>query len=418
MLFKEFKLQLFLQPASVAIVACFVVGYLGLVQLRRWQHYHRVHAKYQKKYEDGELTPDEAQKVMELSATYDMPVVVYIGVVVGAIQVYCIPSISKLLVSTKQLGNIENVGRRYADMEILIDTFLYCPLSGFRDISQRVDKDPPAEDPRANISIARVNFLHSRYKIANDDYLWTLYCSIIGPIDSVNLYGWRNLSPMERDSRFIVWAEVARRMGIKDLPASLDDLIAWANAYEEERIVPSKANYIVTKNTIDDAVVSIPRILGLRSLVEGVFICLLGDRIRGAMMLPAQPWYIHAFVKLVMFITTFSQRWLLLPRSQPDYPTIHVNIPQQSFSKRAHTTASRFKPWYKPESTGFQNVIDRLHVKMGFTETVPSKQYKSEGYRLEELGPVQFEKLGQEDVFKDAERIQGCPIPSYYWHRE
>ena len=50
-------------------------------------------------------------------------------------------------------------------------TFFGCPISGFLDPAHNVGQDSdaqhaqPAEDPRAMIALARVNWLHSQYNI-------------------------------------------------------------------------------------------------------------------------------------------------------------------------------------------------------------------------------------------------------------
>lgn len=49
--------------------------------------------------------------------------------------------------------------------------------------------------------------------------------------------------------------------------------------------------------------------------------------------------------------------------------------------------SSRFraKPWYKPESRGLGAMLDSLAVMTGYYDFLPSPEFKSEGFRLEEL---------------------------------
>lgn len=54
-------------------IAALFIGYLSFVQLLRFKRYREVHKKYQHKYEAGKLTPEDAQKIMRVSAMYDMP---------------------------------------------------------------------------------------------------------------------------------------------------------------------------------------------------------------------------------------------------------------------------------------------------------------------------------------------------------
>ncbi|KAJ4469258.1 hypothetical protein J3R30DRAFT_1581761 [Lentinula aciculospora] len=69
-------------------------------------------------------------------------------------------------------------------------------------------------------------------------------------------------------------------------------------------------------------------------------------------------------------------------------------------------------PYYYPEKKGLALSIQCLLVKFGLQDphTVPGKKWRSEGYRLEELGPVQWENVGHEKVMETAAEIQGQPI--------
>lgn len=100
-------------------------------------------------------------------------------------RTYGIPTISKLLCETQQLGKVEYAGRRFADTSILITEFL--------------GHSPTSE--RANSAIARMNYLHARYqkanKISNDDLLYTLSLFVMEVEKWIRLYEWRVLTPME-----------------------------------------------------------------------------------------------------------------------------------------------------------------------------------------------------------------------------
>lgn len=100
-------------------------------------------------------------------------------------RTYGIPSISKLLCETQQLGKVEYAGRRFADTGILIIEFL--------------GHSPTSE--RANSAIARMNYLHSRYqkanKISNDDMLYTLSLFVLEVERWIRLWDWRSMTPME-----------------------------------------------------------------------------------------------------------------------------------------------------------------------------------------------------------------------------
>lgn len=89
------------------------------------------------------------------------------------------------------------------------------------------------------------------------------------------------------------------------------------------------------------------------------------------------------------------------------------------------------EPWYIPEPSGVALFKQKIAVTLGFVDKnlVPGPKFKSEGYRLEELGPPAMEKgessvytrllmkltrgihtAGHEEVMKMAAEIQGCPV--------
>ncbi|EAU83510.2 hypothetical protein CC1G_04766 [Coprinopsis cinerea okayama7 len=396
---------------TTTTVAVAIVAYLGFVRALRWRRYNAIHRQYHSRYDaktgKWNLTPEEARRVMLVSSTYDMPKLLNSALAFALFKTYAIPSISKLLYATRELGSKENVAKRYADTEILISTWVGCPINGFHDLTFKPDEKTPAEDPRAMIALSRVNYLHSRYNISNDDYLYTLSLFIIEPILWAKRYGWRALSPMESQSYFIFWSEIGRRMGIHDIPETLEDLMAWSQAYEQEYMVPAKSNHQVAKLTTGELVEGVPNVLGLRTFVERITVCLVEERVRVAMMQPSQPWYLHAFTSAVLHTSGFVQRWFCLPRISPSFP-VNLDLPRD-LSAPSHPNVYRSRPWYKPESSGLGYIRDRLLVALGYYSAMPSP--RSGGYRLEELGPLHLEKTANEEVVREAARLQGCPMP-------
>jgi len=197
------------------------IGYLLLVRLLRWRRYNAMMKHYAGRRLES-ITPEEAQQIIHVSSMYDMPMVDYYALSFALFKTYAIPTISKILADTKEFNSKDLVSRRYADTEILIATWLNCPMSGRFDINQKSER---AEmDPRAMISVARVNWLHSRYPISNGDYLYTLSLFVLEPIRWAREYGWRPLSPLECQAFFVFWKEIGNRMNMKDIPETLEDL--------------------------------------------------------------------------------------------------------------------------------------------------------------------------------------------------
>ncbi|KAF9005104.1 hypothetical protein BDQ17DRAFT_1353818 [Cyathus striatus] len=365
-----------------------VVGYLGVAHTLRWRRYNDIHRRYQAKFENDTLTVEEAQEVVQLSLFYDMP---------------SVPTVSKLLLSTKEFSTVEKVSRRYIDSNLLRTTLLTATWMGCPITGHTIKKEGNA-DPRANIAVARVNWLHSRYKISNDDYLYTLSLFIAEPAVWSRLCGWRPFSPLEEYATFVYWAEIGRRMGIKDIPDTLEGLKRWAQRYEEGYMVPADENRKVADLTTDELLSCVPERFGLKRLGEKISFHYWTNG------QPEQPWYIHALVSIAMSSFAFVMLWSL-PRKEGKLPvTIKPPPPVPGVCPRLHPNRYPSKPWYRPEPTGVWYIITWLSVKLGYFSSMPGPNLKSKGYRLEEIGPLHLENAGHEEVMKAAEELQGYPI--------
>ncbi|KAF8966173.1 hypothetical protein BDZ97DRAFT_1658235 [Flammula alnicola] len=403
---------------TIAISGGFVV-WLGIVRMLRWRRYNAIHREYGTKWNNGlgKITPEEAQKIIHISTLYDMPLLLNYSLAFALFKTYGIPSISKLLAATKELKSKETVSKRYADTEILISTWVGCPISGFLNPAVAETKEgpntKPADDPRANIALARVNWLHSKYNISNDDYLYTLCLFVLEPSDWADRYGWRSLSPLERNAFYVFWVEIGKRMGIRDIPGTLEELLAFSKEYETTHMVPAETNKEIAGYTVDELLSAAPKAFGVKAFGVRVVICLMDDIVRQAMMYPKQPWLLRATVYSLLRIIGFIQHFLLPPRISPSFP-IDVRLPrlrgnEESLRLRPNKYAA--VPWYRPEPTTIVSYCkEKLLVKLGWHSKMPSPQLKSTGYRLEEMGPLQFEQIGHEEIMKKAAELQGCPI--------
>ncbi|KII95824.1 hypothetical protein PLICRDRAFT_48769 [Plicaturopsis crispa FD-325 SS-3] len=392
---------------KAALVGGAFVCYLGLVRALRWRRYNQVHAKYAHRDLDT-LTPEEAQSIIHLSGLWDMPGLSTYSLSFALFKTYAIPTISAILAATKELSSKELIPKRYADTEILIATWISCPINGYLDHSEK-EKGEEA-DPRAMIALARVNFLHSRYKISNDDYLYTLALFALEPMNWADRYGWRSFSPLERHAAYVYWREIGNRMSIRDIPESLEDLRQWSTAYEAKYMVPAETNRDVASYTVEEMLYVVPEAFGIKALMRRLVICLLQPHVRIAMMYPEQPALLRFFAKALLFSSGQIQRYLMLPRTKAK-SLVPIGKPTSPYM---HPSRFQAKPWYKPQRSGFGYLMDRLAVMVGYYADMPAPQYKSEGYRLEEMGPANAEKLHHAEIMRNAADMQGCPVASMF----
>ncbi|KAG8704678.1 hypothetical protein FRC08_002093, partial [Ceratobasidium sp. 394] len=159
-----------------------MVAYLSLVRLLR---YRLINGKLKgylsthtlRKGSDGSspsdypMTPAEAQEILRVSSASDMPYLVEKSIEFALFKTYGIESISKLLLATGQLSQEANAGRRFVDTALLIATWINVPITG---PGSGREKRAEWEDPRGAIAVARTNWIHAKYRIKNDDYLYTL----------------------------------------------------------------------------------------------------------------------------------------------------------------------------------------------------------------------------------------------------
>ncbi len=124
--------------ATTAFVGCFTL-WLSLVRALRWRRYNAIHRKYGSKWNNGlgELLPQEAQEIIHVSKSHDMPWLLFHTYALALFKTYGIvsqvyfrpdlpveimtwhlsqPSISKLLVATEELKSKDSVAKRYTDV--------------------------------------------------------------------------------------------------------------------------------------------------------------------------------------------------------------------------------------------------------------------------------------------------------------
>jgi len=172
------------------------------------------------------------------------------------------------------------------------------------------------------IALAGTNWLHSKYKIANEEYLYTLSLFILEPGRWATRFGWRELSPMERHAYYAFWVEIGNRMGIRNIPDTLKELIVWSEAYEETFMVPADTNRGLAAYTVDELIGFIPEIFGVKAFGKRLMICLMDDIVRESMSYPKQPWLLRTFLWGGSGLAAFVQRWFLFPRCHEKFPVV------------------------------------------------------------------------------------------------
>ncbi|ORY07774.1 hypothetical protein BCR34DRAFT_16984 [Clohesyomyces aquaticus] len=391
-----------------------LTGYILLCRSLRYLRRDRKYAEYPYKTREdfSKMTAQHAWEIVYYLNTLEFPFMIEKALQFALFRTYGIPSISKLLVETRQLAEMPFAPRRYADTVVLIVEFLASP--------------PDSE--RANSAIARMNYLHGLYqkagKISNDDMLYTLSLFILEPERWVKTYEWRAWTPMELCAYGTLWKSIGDAMGVSLAPLSngpssfkdglqfVEDLRAWSDAYEKRAMVPGDTNHKTAEKTIDMLLVNAPDFM--KPAGKQAVITLMDDRLRKAMIYDNPPSHYPPLVNLALNARKWFIRHLLPPRP---LSMRYLGISEEADPKtgRYYQTTYESEPWYvKPTFSSKYNLYAWSRWALGLP--VPDgKNFKPQGYAIFEVGPEKLEGKGQEECARTRDRLMasgrgGCPF--------
>ena len=98
------------------------------------------------------------------------------------------------------------------------------------------------DSERGQRAIARMNSIHARFKITDDDFLYVLSTFVFEPIRWNAKFGWRRMTEAERLGWFWFWHAVGERMRIAGLPESYEALERYNADYERAELRFTEAN--------------------------------------------------------------------------------------------------------------------------------------------------------------------------------
>jgi hypothetical protein len=154
------------------------------------------------------------QRIVFLSTCYESPFDTTRALEFALFRTFCVPTIAALL---DQTGEFQlRAQKRYDDTDLIVSELL----------EWGYDSD------RGKRALRRMNQLHGRFAIANDDFRYVLSTFIYEPIRWNARFGWRLMCEQERLGMFYFWREVGRRMNIADLPEDYADFQRFNVDYE------------------------------------------------------------------------------------------------------------------------------------------------------------------------------------------
>jgi hypothetical protein len=197
------------------------------------------------------------------------------GTGIAFLRDYGIPTISALLDRT---GEFAHDGVKRYD-----DTLLVAEEASLEGL----------DSERGHATLRRLNRIHGHYTIPNDEFQFVLATTIVGPVEWIRAYGWRDLDPIELQGLANLTTRFGELMGIRDLPTTYDGYLTMLRDYEGRRFEFTEANRRVTEATLTIARQVAP--WPLRPLARRVTIALMDEPLRVALGMPAQPaWFVAA----------------------------------------------------------------------------------------------------------------------------
>jgi hypothetical protein len=164
------------------------------------------------------------QRIVFLSTCYEFPFDTTRSLEFALFRTFAVPGISALLDRTGEFHRRPQ--KRYDDTDILISTLF----------EHGYDSEP------GKVALRRMNQLHGRFDIANDDFLYVLSTFVYEPVRWNARFGWRPMCAQERLALFYFWREVGRRMNIRQLPEDYASFERFNIEYEKTHYRCTESN--------------------------------------------------------------------------------------------------------------------------------------------------------------------------------
>jgi hypothetical protein len=206
------------------------------------------------------------QRIVYLDTCFEFPFDTTRALEFALYRTFAVPSIGGLLDSTGEFA--ARAQKRYDDTDLLISAMVEDGYDG----------------PIGRRALRRMNQIHGRFQISNDDFRYVLSTFVFEPIRWNERFGWRRMVEQERLAQFHWWRAVGRRMNIKDLPEEYGELERLNVDYEREHFRFTEAGHRVGTATRDMFLAWfpwIPRRLGARAIYA-----LIDDRLLDAFGFP------------------------------------------------------------------------------------------------------------------------------------
>lgn len=166
---------------------------------------------------DPERDHEEVSR-LTFEVLYGDPMFVHAGYLVGFARQMAVPSIARVVYRGGRGDNLRDVARRSDDTLTLFGAFLRWGPSS----------------PRGAEAIARMERIHDRFPITDEQKRYTLATLILEPERTAQHLRIDPYTEAQRAANWHFWRSVAARMPLGGLPSTQDELWRWMLDYERE----------------------------------------------------------------------------------------------------------------------------------------------------------------------------------------
>jgi hypothetical protein len=254
------------------------------------------------------LEPEkDHQRIIFLSTRIDFPFDTTRALEFALFRTFSVPRIAALLDKTGEFAR--RAQKRYDDTDIIVSELI----------------EHGYDSPRGRAALRRMNQLHGRFTIANEDFLYVLSTFVYEPIRWNRRFGWRLMCSQERLAMFYFWREVGRRMNLKELPSAYDSFERYNVEYEQAHFRFTEANHRVGAATRELFASWFPHLT--RPLVRRVIYAMLDDPLIKAFGFPQPSRAMRHLVASGLKTRALCLRWL--PRRRR--PLLRTEMRQRTY---------------------------------------------------------------------------------------
>jgi hypothetical protein len=181
------------------------------------------------------------------------------------------------------------------------------------------------DSERGRRAIERMNAIHARFRIANEDFLYVLSTFVFEPIRWNARFGWRLMTEAERLAWFGFWRHVGEGMAIAGIPADYDAFERFNLDYETANLRFTPANRRVALATREMFAGWFP--VFTRPLVRVAINGLLDETLLKAFDLEPAPRWLSRSAELALKARARALRWLPKRRR----PHLRTRLPRADY---------------------------------------------------------------------------------------